>query len=187
MNVRIKKIDVTQKRYAKNLYPIWPHVSNIWSIVRRNKPKNANHSEVYICCLNKRSKSSTCQEDVPTEKRRKTKIRDSDLCFAKMKVTHLSQVQMVRVEHYDDSPGHTHTLTESDILKRPEAIKNLVASEATKPYRPLEIINTIEDLASKTFGEGTGAAYLHRKEVSNIQSKLRGHYSTPHRKHKVYR
>ena len=59
---------------AEQFDSIWSHVSNIWSIVRRNEPKNANHSEVYICRLNKRSKSSTRQEDVPTEKRRKTKF-----------------------------------------------------------------------------------------------------------------
>ena len=77
---------------------------------------------------------------------------------------------MVRVERYDDSPGHTHTLTESDILKRPEAIKNLVANEAAKPYRPPEITNIIEDLASKTFGEQAQRICIARKSATSNQS-----------------
>jgi len=123
--------------------------------------------------MTKHTKSSTRMEGVPDEKRRKTKIREPGQCFAKIKITYLGS-QMVRIERYQDSPDHTHTIEESDMLKRSEAIKNMAIGEASKQYRPPAIVTAIKELASNQFGEGSGVEYLRRDEVANIQHKIRG-------------
>ena len=60
------------------------------------------------------------KQNIPDEKRRITKIRQPGLCLAKIKVSWVASLNIVRVERYKDSPNHTHTLLEVDRIKRPE-------------------------------------------------------------------
>ena len=63
-------------------------------------------------------------------------------------------------------------------MKRPTAVKQIVAAEAVKPYPPPQIATVVKEL-----GKGSGLAgpaeYLTTKKVANMQLKLRG----PQQKH----
>jgi hypothetical protein len=72
---------------------------------------------------------------------------------------------------------HTHTLQESDSLKRPDAIKQIVAVEASKPYPPPQITTVIKALGKESDLAGP-VQYLTTKEVANVQLKLRGPQQT---------
>ena len=102
----------------------------------------------------------------PDEKRRKTRIREAQQCFAKIKVTHLAATKMVWIERYHDSPDHTHPIETSDMLKRSDAIKTLTIQEAEKNYRPPAITTAVQEMAIDKFGEGSGVEHLWRKEVA---------------------
>ncbi|KAG0340077.1 hypothetical protein BG004_006554, partial [Podila humilis] len=78
----------------------------------------------------------------------------------------------VRVEWHNDSPDHTHSLEEVDKMKRPDIIKDMIAKEANKPYRPPAIVATIKELSSNGDLKDL-ASHLHRQEVDNIQRKHR--------------
>ena len=58
-------------------------------------------------------------------------------------------------------------------MKRPDAIKQLVAAEAAKSYPPLQVAAVV-----KKFGRESGfagpAEHLTTKDVANVQWKLRG-------------
>ena len=79
-------------------------------------------SHTYTCRLTKHNQSSTRKEGIPSNKRRKTKIRPSHLCFAKIKVQRFVAEGKVCVERFENSPDHTHSLEESDKVKRPQVI-----------------------------------------------------------------
>ena len=63
-------------------------------------------------------------------------------------------------------------------MKRPNAIKQIVAVEASKPYPPPQI-TTVVKVLGKESGLAGPVQYLTTKEVANIQMKLRG----PQQKH----
>ena len=81
---------------------------------------------------------------------------------------------MTRIERHKDSPDHTHTLRESDRLKRPEVIQSLVKEEAIKSYPPVAIVNAIKEHATDHLNLGACVEDLTRKEVTNIKYKVRG-------------
>jgi len=77
------------------------------------------------------------------------------------------------VERYQNALDHTHTLADSDSLKRPVAIKEIVAAEVVKPYPPTQVANVVRELGKES-GLAGPVGYLTTKEVANMQLKLRG-------------
>ncbi|EXX77321.1 hypothetical protein RirG_010920 [Rhizophagus irregularis DAOM 197198w] len=152
----------------------WPLVSNIWTNFSHKNNVNGNLWEVFICRFNKPKKSSTRKEEISQEKRRVTKIRSANLCFAKIKVYRYASEQKVLIERFKDSPDHSHTLEESEKLKRSQTVQNLVMQEAIKNYRPPEIVNAVKEYATEKLDLGESVKELRRKEVTNIKYKVRG-------------
>src|SRR6266487_2758258 len=64
----------------------WPLVSNIYTGFSQKNNVNGDSWKVFICRFNKHNKSSARKEGIPHEKRRVTKIRPANICFAKIKV-----------------------------------------------------------------------------------------------------
>lgn len=83
-------------------------------------------------------------------------------------------MKIVKVEHYKDSFNHTYSLLETDRIKRPQAIRTLVEKEAVKNYSPPAITSAIKEYATIELGLGASVQELKRKEVANIQYKVRG-------------
>ncbi|RHZ57425.1 hypothetical protein Glove_388g20 [Diversispora epigaea] len=152
----------------------WPLVSNVWTVFNFKKKTNGDSSQIYTCRLTKCKQSSTRKEGIPSNKRRKTKIRPSYLCFAKIKVTRFITEGKVHVERFQNSPNHTHSLEESDKIKRPQIIRNLVEQEALKNYRPPAILNAVKEYAAERMDLDACVKELRRKEVTNIKYKVRG-------------
>ncbi|GBC28737.2 riboflavin-specific deaminase [Rhizophagus irregularis DAOM 181602=DAOM 197198] len=150
----------------------WPLVSNIWTNFSHKNNVNGNLWEVFICRFNKPKKSSTRKEEISQEKRRVTKIRSANLCFAKIKVYRYASEQKVLIERFKDSPDHSHTLEESEKLKRSQTVQNLVMQEAIKNYRPPEIVNAVKEYATEKLDLGESVKELRRKEVTNIKYKV---------------
>ncbi|CAB5203214.1 unnamed protein product [Rhizophagus irregularis] len=152
----------------------WPLVSNIWTQWNSYKQANGNVRKDFACRLTKHQKSSSRQkENVSIEKRRITKTRPSKLCHAKIRVLWLISLEIVRIERYKDSPNHTHTVLDSDRIKRSQAVRILVENEAVKNYSPPAITVAVREYATE-LGLGTSVSELKRKEVSNIKYKVRG-------------
>jgi hypothetical protein len=149
-------------------------VSNIWTNFSHKNNVNGNSWKVFICRFNKPKKSSTRKEGISQEKRRITKIRPANLCFAKIKIYHYASEQKVLVERFKDSPDHSHTLEESEKLKRSQTVQNLVMQEAIKNYRPPEIVSAVKEYATEKLDLGESVKELRRKEVTNIKYKVRG-------------
>ncbi|RHZ77859.1 hypothetical protein Glove_170g31 [Diversispora epigaea] len=152
----------------------WPLISNVWTGFNSKKKANGDSSHTYTCRLTKHNQSSTRKEGIPSNKRRKTKIRPSHLCFAKIKVQKFVAEGKVCVERFENSPDHTHSLEESDKVKRPQAIRNLVEQEAIKNYRPPAILNAVKEYAAETMDLKSSVKELRLKEVTNIKYKVRG-------------
>ncbi|RHZ74083.1 hypothetical protein Glove_227g182 [Diversispora epigaea] len=102
-----------------------------------------------------------------------TKTRPSNLCCAKIRVLWQFSLKMVKVDRCKDSPNHTHTLLESDQIKRSQAIRTLVEKDAIKNYSAPAITAAVKEYATKT-GLGTSVSELKCKEVANIKYKVRG-------------
>ncbi|PKY39722.1 hypothetical protein RhiirA4_440230 [Rhizophagus irregularis] len=152
----------------------WPLVSNIWTQYNSYKQVNDNVRKDFACHFMKhRESSSRKKENIPIEKRQITKTRPSKLCHAKIRVLWLFSLKMVRVERYKDSPNHTHTLLESDKIKRSQAVRTLVEKEAVKNYSPPSNTAAVKEY-SIGLGLGASARELNRKEVTNIKYKVRG-------------
>ena len=90
--------------------------------------------ESFICQFNKYNKSSIQKEGIPHEKRHITRIRPANLCCAKIKVQRYVSEQKVRIERFKNSPDHSHSLEESERLKHPRIVRDLVIQEAQKNY-----------------------------------------------------
>lgn len=151
----------------------WPLVSNVWTERNASQKVNGDYFKVFICRHMKYKASSTRQEGIPTEKRRKTRLRPSNFCSAMIKVSWMLSSQIVRVERYQSSPDHTHSLRESDQLKRPQVIRDLVQAEAIKSYSPPAIVEAVKEYATKELHLGGSVHALRTKEVQNIKSKVR--------------
>ncbi|GBB95980.1 hypothetical protein RclHR1_02660001, partial [Rhizophagus clarus] len=152
----------------------WPLVSNIWTNFSHKNNVNGNSWEVFICRFNKPKKSSTRKEEISQEKCCVTKIRPANLCFAKIKIYRYAFEQKVLIERFKDSPDHSHTLEESEKLKRSQTVQNLVMQEAIKNYRPPEIVNAVKEYATEKLDLGESVKELRQKEVTNIKYKVRG-------------
>ncbi|RHZ62870.1 hypothetical protein Glove_334g92 [Diversispora epigaea] len=113
------------------------------------------------------------KEGIPSNKRRKTKIRPSHLRFAKIKVQRFVTEEKVHVEHFENSPDHTHSLDKSDKVKHPQVIRNLVEQEAIKNYHPPAILNAVKEYATETMNLNSSVKELRLKEVTNIKYKVR--------------
>ncbi|CAG8502496.1 6013_t:CDS:2, partial [Scutellospora calospora] len=140
---------------------------------------NGNSWKVYTCRLTKHNESSTRKEGIPSEKRRKTKVRPADQCSAKIKVFHLVTDQVVWVEQYSNSPDHAHTLEDSEKLKRSKAVRVLVEREAVKNYLSPAITSAIKEYATVNLGLGKSIKELRCKEVANIKYKVRESQNAP--------
>ncbi|CAG8595095.1 14510_t:CDS:1, partial [Cetraspora pellucida] len=66
------------------------------------------------------------------------------LCEAKIKITHIVSTQSVRVECFQNTSNHTHPIEDSDLIKMPEIIQQIVAQEANKPYTSPNIVTTVK-------------------------------------------
>jgi hypothetical protein len=75
-------------------------------------------------------------------------IRPADICHAKIKVTRLISKKLIQIERYNNTPDHTHTLIESDRLKRSTAVRTLVMQEAIKNYPPVAIVKAVKEYAN---------------------------------------
>ncbi|RHZ83977.1 hypothetical protein Glove_86g243 [Diversispora epigaea] len=164
-------LEIPMKDFDENW---WPLVSNIWTQWNSYKQTNSNIRKDFVCRLMKHRESSTRKkENIPIDKRRITKTRPSNLCCAKIRVLWQFSLKMVKVDRCKDSPNHTHTLLESDQIKRSQAIRTLVEKDAIKNYSAPAITAAVKEYATKT-GLGTSVSELKCKEVANIKYKVRG-------------
>src|SRR3954452_14544760 len=91
----------------------WPLVTNIWTQYNLWKLSNGDYWKIFACRLMKHRESSKRKEDIPNNKRRKTSIRPSNICQAKIKVLYLISSNIVRIERHKESPDHTHDLKDN--------------------------------------------------------------------------
>ncbi|RHZ78348.1 hypothetical protein Glove_165g82 [Diversispora epigaea] len=156
----------------------WPLVTNIWIKFSHKDNVNGNSWKTFVCRFNKHFQSSTRKEDIPSTKRRKTKVRTANLCFAKIKILRFDAEQKVRIERFQDSPDHAHSIEESDKLKRPQAVRVLVEKEAVKNYPVPAIVDAVKEYATENMDLGTSIKELKWREVANIKYKIRGSQNT---------
>ena len=107
-----------------------------------------------------------------------TKIRPADLCSAKIKVQRYFSEQKVRIERFKDSPDHSHSIEDSEKLKRAKVVRELVIQEAVKNYRPPEIVSAVKEIVTEKLDLGECVKELRQKEVTNIKYKIRGPLDT---------
>jgi hypothetical protein len=132
-----------------------------------------------MCCLKKHRQSSQQKEGIASPKCRRTRTRPDQLCSAMIKVSYINSPPSILVEQYGDSPNHTHSLEEIDMLKHPKTIRSLVEHEAAKNYPPPAIIESIKAQMTECLGLGDETVQMLRwKEVANIQLKLQGPLTT---------
>src|ERR1043165_6694127 len=148
-------------------------MSNVWTRYNYKNNVNGDSWKVFVCRLNKHNKSSTRKEGVPYEKRRVTKIRPSNMCYSKIKVQRYAFEKKVRIERFKDSPDHSHSLEESEKLKRSNAVRDLIIQEASKNYRPPEILSAVKEYATDNLDLGESVKELRQMEVTNIKYKVR--------------
>src|SRR2546430_16664415 len=77
----------------------------------------------------------------------------------------------IKVERYNASPDHAHSLLESDRLKRSQAVRVLVKKEVVKNYAHPAITSAIKEYTT-TLGLDANVRELQRKEVANIKYKV---------------
>lgn len=119
----------------------WPIISITWTQWNSSKHVDGDVRKVIACRFTKHRKSSTRQkENIPNEKRRITRTRPSGLCNAKIKVSWFISSKIAKVEQYKDSPDHAHSLSETDRIKRSQAIRTLVEKEAVKIFHLQQLL-----------------------------------------------
>ncbi|RIB24864.1 hypothetical protein C2G38_2167451 [Gigaspora rosea] len=89
----------------------------------------------------------------------------------KVNVLRFETEAKVRIERFKDSPNHSHTLEDSEKIKRSQAIRSLVEQEALKDYHPPAILNAVKEYAQETLNLNESVKELKRKEVTNIKYK----------------
>ncbi|RHZ57876.1 hypothetical protein Glove_382g50 [Diversispora epigaea] len=156
----------------------WPLVTNIWIKFSYKNHVNGNSWKTFVCRFTKHFESSTRKQDIPSEKRRKTKVRTANLCFAKIKISRFVAEQKVCIERFQDSPNHTHNIEESDKLKRSQAVRVLVEKEAVKNYPIPAIVNTVKEFGTEKLNLGLSVKELKWREVANIKYKIHGSQNT---------
>ncbi|RHZ59681.1 hypothetical protein Glove_362g17 [Diversispora epigaea] len=156
----------------------WPLVTNIWIKFSYKNHVNGNSWKTFVCRFTKHFESSTRKQDIPSEKRRKTKVRTANLCFAKIKISRFVAEQKVCIERFQDSPDHTHNIEESDKLKRSQAVRVLVEKEAVKNYLVLAIVNAVKEFGTEKLNLDMSVKELKWREVANIKYKIHGSQNT---------
>ncbi|RHZ51439.1 hypothetical protein Glove_478g118 [Diversispora epigaea] len=156
----------------------WPLVSNVWTQFNSCKLNNGDSWKVFTCRFTKHRESSTRKENIPIKKQRTTMIRPANICHAKIKVICMTSKKLIQIERYNNTPDHTHTLIESDRLKRSTAVRTLVMQEAIKNYPPVAIVKAVKEYANNELDLGESVKDLKRKEVANIKYKLHGPLET---------
>lgn len=156
----------------------WPLITNIWTQWNSWKLVNGDSWKVFACRFTKHRESSKRKENIQNNKRRKTSVRPSNICQAKIKISRLISLNIIRIERHNNSPNHTHELRESDRVKRPQAVRVLVENEASKNYSSPAITAAIKEYATDKLGLGSSVYDLRRKEVANIKFKIRGPMET---------
>ncbi|RIB25769.1 hypothetical protein C2G38_2165087 [Gigaspora rosea] len=80
----------------------------------------------------------------------------------------------VRIEHFENSPDHTHTLDDIKKIKCSQVVRNLVEQEFLKDYRPPPILNAVKEYAKEKLNLNKSVKELRCKEVTNIKYKVCG-------------
>ena len=159
-----ESFEITQEEFKI----LWPLVTNIWTQFSSGSPMKGDEWTVYACHLLKHCKSSTRQEDVESGKRRKTNIREAQLCPVKIQITKVSSSETVRIEPFGLNPAiHTHSIDDCDMFKKSQALRDLITEEASKSYQPPDITISVKELAKTTLGERSGVDYLKTKDVAS--------------------
>ena len=120
----------------------------------------------------KHNQSSIRKEEILIKKCWKTKIRLSNLYFAKIKVSWFITEGKVQIERYQDNPNHMHTLEESERLKRSQVVRNLVKQEAIKNYSPPAIISAVKEFTTEKLDLNSSIKELKHRKVTNIKNKV---------------
>ncbi|CAG8849296.1 29906_t:CDS:2, partial [Gigaspora margarita] len=143
----------------------WPLTTNVWTKYNSKSQNNGNLWVVYACRFTKHNQSSSRKEEVPCEKHRKMKVRQPDLCYAKIRVLRFIKEQKFLVERYPDSPDHTHSIEESEKLKHFQLVHSLVEEEAIKNYLSPAIVNAIKEHTTRRLDLSTSVKELKRMKV----------------------
>lgn len=151
----------------------WEFVNNLWTRFSKRNLVNGDKWISYACRLSKPRPSSERKENIPPENRRTSWKRPAIDCQAKIKITWLFSIGRVRVERFPGSPDHCHSMDNIDMRKRSKFIRNVVANEAVKNYKPPAITGAVSEMISKVH-QDSGVQYLKRQEVANIKLKLVG-------------
>ena len=94
------------------------------------------------------------------------------MCYTKIKVQCYAFEKKVRIEWFKDLPDYSHSLKESEKLKRSNAIRDLIIQKASKNYRPPEILNAVKEYATDNLNLGESVKELRQMEVMNIKYKV---------------
>ncbi|RHZ62891.1 hypothetical protein Glove_334g17 [Diversispora epigaea] len=86
-------------------------------------------------------------------------------------VTNDEKQKFVRLTY---SPNYTHSLEESDKIKRLQIIRNLVEQEALKNYRTPAILNAVKEYVAERMDMDACVKELRCKEIINIKYKVHG-------------
>ncbi|RIB15631.1 hypothetical protein C2G38_2191960 [Gigaspora rosea] len=151
----------------------WALVDNIWTRYNGYKLDNGDERKTFVCRLLTPKESSGRKENLSPEKLCITLKHPSIDCEARIRITWLAPSNMVRIERVNGTPDHSHLMERNDMCKRSKFIKDMVANEAIKSYKPPTITNVIKKEVSKLH-EDSGVEYLKTKEVANIKHKLVG-------------
>ncbi|RHZ76840.1 hypothetical protein Glove_188g37 [Diversispora epigaea] len=90
----------------------------------------------------------------------------------------MTSKKLIQIECYNNTSDHTHTLIESDRLKRSTAVRTLVMQEAIKNYPPVAIVKAVKEYANNELDLGESVKDLKCKKVANIKYKLHGPLET---------
>jgi hypothetical protein len=138
---------------------MWPFVDAVYSKISGELIQNNGTTKVqkYECRLRKSKQSGTRKPDTGNIKRRRTSVRESDLCHLRMKVTRsLEGEQLVTVERLDEHL-HTHDIEESFRIKKPSIIFNFLRAEVAKGHTAADIFHAFR-AAGTRLGEIGGAS-----------------------------
>ncbi len=120
----------------------------------------------------KHNQSSIRKEEILIKKCWKTKIRLSNLYFAKIKVSWFITEGKVWIERYQDSLD-MHTLEESERLKCLQVIRNLVKQKFIKNYSPSAIVSAVKEFTTEKLDLNSSIKELKHRKVTNIKNKVR--------------
>ncbi|ORX85627.1 hypothetical protein K493DRAFT_360358 [Basidiobolus meristosporus CBS 931.73] len=118
-------------RKLEDFQEIWGLATNFWVMYSRKRVlKHGAVTTTYACRFEKHKKSSTKNPHVPANKRRRTTVREPGQCRVRIvvKVTPQSTVTVVRAQ--SSALHHTHSIEESDLLKRNDVIRDAIRKEA---------------------------------------------------------